>query len=164
MQRTANPHTSVRFRHRTPISFHDKMFYQTKFNSNLTVGKIMQVYFEIFNSKKDVLKEYDILESEISEYDVLFAYYTYEFYEGESLVILKSKTDGNLYEVNGSHCSCYGLEGQWEPEQTTVDALMKRDTGFFNDIVKQHIQSHLDKFALQKEIKRPSVSKAKLKI
>lgn len=33
-----------------------------------------------------------------------------------------------LYEVNGSHCSCYGLEGQWEEEETTVEALAYRLT------------------------------------
>ena len=36
------------------------------------------------------------------------------------------RKDGKLYEVNGSHCSCYALEGQWEPEETTVEALRHR--------------------------------------
>ena len=31
-----------------------------------------------------------------------------------------------MWEVNGAHCSCYGLEGQWEPEETTVEALRYR--------------------------------------
>jgi hypothetical protein len=34
--------------------------------------------------------------------------------------------DGKLYEVHGGHCSCYGLEDQWEPEETTWEALLMR--------------------------------------
>lgn len=33
--------------------------------------------------------------------------------------ILYVGVDGKLYEVHGSHCSCYGFEGQWEPTETT---------------------------------------------
>lgn len=28
--------------------------------------------------------------------------------------------------MNAGHCSCHGLEGQWEPEETTVVALRHR--------------------------------------
>ena len=58
---------------------------------------------------------------DIPEPDVLFASYQQEGYEGDALVLFKQ--DGKLYRVSGSHCSCYGLEGQWEPEETTVEAL-----------------------------------------
>ena len=34
--------------------------------------------------------------------------------------------DGKLYEVFGGHCSCYGLEDQWKPEETTTAALRYR--------------------------------------
>lgn len=34
---------------------------------------------------------------------------------GSSAFVLFDK-GGALFEVNGSHCSCYGFEGQWEPE------------------------------------------------
>ena len=45
-------------------------------------------------------------------------------YEGWALVIFER--DGKLYEVNGSHCSCMGLESQWEPEETSWRALAMR--------------------------------------
>lgn len=57
-------------------------------------------------------------------YEVLLASYTYQDYEGDAFVLLHK--DGELYEVNGGHCSCYGLEGMWEPERTTCEALMHR--------------------------------------
>lgn len=56
--------------------------------------------------------------------EILLASYSYENYSGDAFVLFRK--DGRLYEVNGSHCSCYGLEGQWEPEETTVEALRHR--------------------------------------
>lgn len=55
---------------------------------------------------------------------ILLASYGTPSYEGYAFVLFER--DGKLYEVNGSHCSCYGLEGQWDPEETTVDALRCR--------------------------------------
>jgi hypothetical protein len=56
--------------------------------------------------------------------EILLASYGQGNYEGDAFVLFRK--DGKLYEVNGGHCSCYGLEGQWEPEETTVDALRYR--------------------------------------
>lgn len=56
--------------------------------------------------------------------EILLAYYCYEDYSGSAFVLFRK--DGKLYEVNGSHCSCYGLEGQWSPEETSIDALHQR--------------------------------------
>lgn len=76
--------------------------------------------------------------SEAPEYkgvEILLASYSTEGYDGSAFVLFRR--DGQLYEVNGSHCSCYGLEGQWEPEPTTVEALRHRMTegnlGAYND-------------------------------
>ncbi|QYW02096.1 integrase [Stenotrophomonas phage Siara] len=57
-------------------------------------------------------------------FHVLFAIYEQEAYEGSAFVLIGR--DGKLFEVNGSHCSCMGLEGQWEEEETTVEALRHR--------------------------------------
>lgn len=53
--------------------------------------------------------------------EVLFATYDATGDEGDAFVLFRQ--DGALYEVNGSHCSCYGLEGQWSPEKTTLASL-----------------------------------------
>lgn len=55
---------------------------------------------------------------------ILYARYESYGYEGSAFVLFER--DGKLYEVNGSHCSCYGLEGQWEPEETSWAALAMR--------------------------------------
>lgn len=56
---------------------------------------------------------------------ILFASYGGQSYEGDALVVF---VEGDkLYEVNGGHCSCNGLEGQWSPEETTWEALAMND-------------------------------------
>lgn len=64
------------------------------------------------------------LTTELDGATVLLASYGTPSYEGYAFVLFEK--DGKLFEVNGSHCSCYGLEGQWEPEETTKEALMAR--------------------------------------
>lgn len=56
---------------------------------------------------------------------VLFADYEQGYYEGEAQVLFVDR-DGLLYEVKGSHCSCYGLEGQWAPGLVSWTALAMR--------------------------------------
>jgi hypothetical protein len=55
---------------------------------------------------------------------VLFAAYSYEDYSGTASVLIEQ--GGNLFEVYGSHCSCNGLEGQWEPKPVTWASLALR--------------------------------------
>ena len=84
----------------------------------------IKIYFEEFNSQEDVFREFAVSEEKSKDVEILYAQYGYYSYEGEAHVIFRK--DGKLYEVNGSHCSCYGLEGQWEPEETSVVALLAR--------------------------------------
>ncbi len=56
--------------------------------------------------------------------EILFASYGGGPYEGDAHVIYEK--DGKLYEAHGSHCSCYGLEGQWSPEETSWEAINLR--------------------------------------
>ena len=56
--------------------------------------------------------------------EVVYACYNNESYEGSAILIYyKGLT---LYEVNGSHCSCNGLEECWEPEETSWPAIAMR--------------------------------------
>ena len=67
------------------------------------------------------------------EEKILFATYTYENYSGSAWVLFTK--GGKLYEVNGGHCSCNGLEGQWEPEEVSLKELKNRvlNGSFGND-------------------------------
>jgi hypothetical protein len=64
-----------------------------------------------------------------SDSNILHAVYNHEGYEGSAFVLFKK--GGKLYEVSGSHCSCYGLEGQWKPEETTWEALAIRNPSYY---------------------------------
>lgn len=64
---------------------------------------------------------FEISEADLAGAEILLADYTYEDNSGDAFVLFRR--DGKLYEVHGAHCSCFGLEGQWEPEETTVEAL-----------------------------------------
>lgn len=55
---------------------------------------------------------------------VYVAWYGTAPYEGSAFVLYEK--DGKLYEVHASHCSCYGLEDKWDPEETTWAALKLR--------------------------------------
>lgn len=105
--------------------------------------KVMQVFFDQFDKVEDVLSEFSINKEDLKGCEVVFAYYTYEDYSGDALVILRDPHSGVFYEVNGGHCSCYGLEGQWDMEETTLDVMLQRSTPFFDEVVKCYIQQHL---------------------
>ena len=90
------------------------------------------MYLDGFANKKDVFQEFshgwETVDEDLKDWykncKVLFAWYLYEDYDGSAFVLVER--DGVLYEVNGGHCSCYGLEGQWDPEETSVDVLKHR--------------------------------------
>lgn len=56
--------------------------------------------------------------------NILFASYGYENYSGDAYVLFER--DGKLFDVIGGHCSCYGLEGQFSPTETTLEAIKMR--------------------------------------
>lgn len=57
---------------------------------------------------------------------MLVAVYDTPPWHGEAFVLFEDMRDHLLYEVNASHCSCYGLEGQWEPELINRNELVSR--------------------------------------
>src|ERR1035438_8964611 len=56
-----------------------------------------------------------------TEEEVMFASYGGGSYEGDATLVWNR--DGKFYESTGAHCSCYGLEGQFSAEETTLEAL-----------------------------------------
>lgn len=87
------------------------------------LNKIDKVFIGNFENKADVEREFMV---DLRDVEVLLAYYTYEDYSGDAYVLAYDIASDKLIEVYGSHCSCYGLEGQWEPEDTTIQYLQYR--------------------------------------
>ncbi|MET0094360.1 MAG: hypothetical protein ABW120_12540 [Sedimenticola sp.] len=71
------------------------------------------------------LKEAFVLtDHELHGVEVLLASYARDAFSGEAFVLMRQA--GALFEVNASHDSVDGFEGQWEPEDTLVAALRYR--------------------------------------
>lgn len=73
----------------------------------------MEIYQEGFSNWEDVKSNFQIDHPEPDQ--VLLAIYSGGGYEGDATVFYRIGT--KYYQVSGSHCSCYGLEGQWLPEE-----------------------------------------------
>ena len=81
----------------------------------------MKVYHGDFTCWADVEREFAVSSPE-GDKVVLHASYDYEDYLGLATVLWFE--GGRFYLVEGSHCSCYGLEGQFLPEETPLDAVI----------------------------------------
>lgn len=91
-------------------------------------------WFSGFEGYFDMLSEFEIDEENIPEYvptsgAILFAVYSQESYEGSAVVVWLN-SDGTYSAVFGAHCSCYGLENQWDtkPDKLTLAELRKQLT------------------------------------
>lgn len=104
------------------------------------VAQFHQIYMdseEYYNptneyDERRVEKINSLLETEFKDISILFAVYSTPSYEGYAWVLFEQH--GKLFEVNGSHCSCYGLEDQWEPEEIDLKELEHRLVeGYFGE-------------------------------
>ncbi|HRA72740.1 MAG TPA: hypothetical protein PLB11_07940 [Flavobacterium sp.] len=81
------------------------------------------------------------------ENNILFASYGTDNYSGDAFVLFEKY--GKLYEVNGSHCSCYELEGQFKPEETTLESIemrLTKGTMGFDDYSDNEFATELKSF------------------
>jgi hypothetical protein len=79
----------------------------------------MNMYYGDFQSWRDVCEQFQV---EVPEPDeVLLALYDQPAYEGYADVIYR--VGDRYFWATASHCSCYGLEEQWEPEEYSREQL-----------------------------------------
>jgi hypothetical protein len=84
--------------------------------------ELEKVFYGNWSCAEDVFSGFNIPHQK--DIDFIYADYDTLAYEGYAFAIFLK--DGKLYEVNGSHCSCNALEDCWDPEETSVIALMSR--------------------------------------
>jgi hypothetical protein len=111
--------------------------------------RIKKMYMNDWTKKEEMMRDFDISYDALNETRILLASYTYVDYSGSAFVLFIR--NGKLYEVNGGHCSCNGLEGQWEPEETTKEALFRRmEKGYLGydegNIFADELKSVLEEF------------------
>lgn len=56
--------------------------------------------------------------------EILLAHLASEPYEESAWLVWRK--GGVVYEAHGSHCSCFGFEDQWSPEETSIEAILTR--------------------------------------
>ena len=78
------------------------------------------MYLGSFKNKEDVYEDFAVSQAE-QDCKILIAWYDQDWYEGVAFVLFER--NNQLYEVHGSHCSCFGLEECWSPEKTSIEAL-----------------------------------------
>ncbi|MNK83287.1 hypothetical protein D3C87_1030920 [compost metagenome] len=76
------------------------------------------MFYGAFNCAEDVFSNFCVSGADREGVHFLYASYECESYDGSAGVIFLK--GGRLYLVTGSHCSCYGLEDQWDPEEITL--------------------------------------------
>lgn len=64
------------------------------------------------------------VQKELENFEILIAYESVGSWgcDSSSWFLLKQNS-GELFEFSGSHCSCYGFEGQYDIESTSVEYL-----------------------------------------
>jgi hypothetical protein len=97
-------------------------------------------YGDYTDSLEQLKYDFEITDEDLEGINIILADYTYEYYSGNAFVLFEK--DGKLYEVNGSHCSCYGLEGQWTYEEVLLEEL------------KNRIESHYDFDGCREEMRK----------
>lgn len=90
-----------------------------------------QLFLEDLAGKSDedvrhhIRDDFEAPAAEIKRFEILIAYESVGAYgcDSSAWFLLRECETGKLFEVHGSHCSCYGFEGQFEPEPTTLEYL-----------------------------------------
>lgn len=78
-----------------------------------------------------IISNFEIKLEELNGIKLIAGYESVGNYGCDSSNWFLFERDGKLYEVNGSHCSCYGFEGQWKPEETTLEYLKSDKCPFY---------------------------------
>jgi hypothetical protein len=104
---------------------------------------MFELIWEGFDDLADLCRAYQIEPLDLNGAEILIAKYHTGDYEGSSFVLLRRGVE--LFEVNGSHCSCFGLENQWDEELTSIEALRTRsgNNSFINPEELNEIEAYL---------------------
>ncbi len=74
--------------------------------SGYSDGELVKWVADNFNEDEGNLSKYEFMVAQVNE----------DSYDGSSYFLVKNRETGEFFEVNASHCSCYGYEDQWQPK------------------------------------------------
>jgi hypothetical protein len=79
----------------------------------------MSKYLGDWDCRADLASDFEVRLNDNIE--IIVACYQTGHYSGQAIVIFEKGE--KLYLIEASHCSCYGLEGQWNAELINEDFL-----------------------------------------
>ena len=88
-----------------------------------------------------IASSYDTDLHDLNELEFLIAYESVGAWGCDSSSFFLVRKENKLYEVNGSHCSCYGFKGQWILDETDKNSLLLRKSwccGGYDDDSKEN--------------------------
>ena len=72
--------------------------------------------------REHVFKEFDEVDDKTIKF--IYANITDDDYVSSAFILFQQ--NGKMCEINASHCSCNGYEGQWQPEACSFKELNSR--------------------------------------
>jgi hypothetical protein len=84
------------------------------------------IYVDCFYNRESVFSEF--AKNNDPDIQIVYAAYFREDYEGNASVLYYRASTDKYYEAYGFHCSCFGLEEQWngDDEGIVFEELEKR--------------------------------------
>lgn len=102
---------------------------EKKMEFKKSVQKLKRIFRELkaaphLDGFEDVDDVFDQFNQKKGNEKLVMAVYDQPPYEGSATVFFYK--DKKYWEASGSHCSCYGLENQWLPEEVVFEELDNR--------------------------------------
>lgn len=85
----------------------------------------------VFDCGEPTDSEKTNLLKELEGYEILIAYEHVGSWGCDSSSYFLMKKGDKYYEFAGGHCSCYGFEGQYDPDEATVEYLNSDRFSFY---------------------------------
>lgn len=107
-----------------------------------------------------LVTDFEIKKEDLKGCRIVVAYCSVGSWGCDSSAFIIFKKDNKFYEVNGSHCSCYGFEGQWQPEEINdLNEVIKRDNwalaGGGHDDLREQNSKKIREYLTKVRNKRP---------
>lgn len=94
-------------------------FFMSKKQKSKTLAEALffNKYVGDFSCMSDIKKTFGLPDDALRTCTILFAECDEGGWEGTAAVRFYDHTEEKFYEVNAWHCSCYGFDGEWNPEE-----------------------------------------------
>lgn len=110
--------------------------------------------------KEQIVEQYEIPSLLLEGIHLIVAGMWEDSYDAHAFIVFER--EGKVFEVQSAHCSCYGHEGQWEPIERPIEAIVKSADYVLagNDIEAEVVRAYLLNWAARQQVVAKKSSKA----